>query len=288
MASSPTLFVTGAAGHLGQLVIDVLLETTPASAIVAGVRDPAKQAAVAIRDKGVEVRIADYARPETLASALAGVDRLILISGTELGQRTAQHHNVIAAAKDAGVSLIAYTSVLHADTSQLVLAEEHRETEAVLAASGVPFVLLRNGQYTEIYTWRLPLALKHGTFIGAAGEGRVSSAARADYARAAAAVLTSGNHAGRTYELAGDASFTLAELVAVVAKASGKLMVYENMTAEDFRSAAMKAGVPEMFASMLSEIDASIAKGALFEPRRVSRRPFGLSYAAKGIWSMAA
>ncbi len=275
MASSPKLFVTAATGHLGHLVIDALLETVPASAIVAGVRDPAKEAAVAIRDKGVEVRVADYARPDTLASALAGVDRLLLISGTELGQRTTQHRNVIAAAKDVGVSLIAYTSVLHADTSPLVLAEEHRETEAVLAASGVPFVLLRNGQYTEIYTWRLPLALQHGTLIGAAGDGRISSAARADYARAAAAVLAGGDHPGRTYELAGDASFTLAELVAVVAEASGKSMVYENMTPEDFRSAALKAGMPEIVAMILSDTDAGITKGALFDDSGALSRLIG-------------
>jgi NAD(P)H dehydrogenase (quinone) len=175
MPATPTLFITGATGQLGRLVIDALLETVPASAIVAGVRDPAKEAAVAIHDRGVEVRVADYSRPETLASALAGVDRLLLISGSELGQRTAQHRNVIAAAKDADVGLIAYTSILHADTSPLFLAGEHRETEAALAESGVPFVLLRNGWYTEVYTWRIAPALQHGAFLGASGEGRISS-----------------------------------------------------------------------------------------------------------------
>ncbi len=265
MTNTPTLFVTGATGHLGRLVIDALLETVPANAIVAGVRDPAKEAAIAIRDKGVQVRIADYSRPETLASALAGVDRLLLVSGSELGQRSPQHRNVIAAAKDADVGLIAYTSILHADTSPLFLAGEHRDTEAALAESGVPFVLLRNGWYTEVYTWRLPQALKHGTFIGAAEEGRISSAARADYAKAAAAVMVGGDHAGRIYELAGDAAFTLAELVDAVADASGKPIAYQNMTAEDFRAAAVTAGMPEMFAMILSDTDAGTAKGALFD-----------------------
>jgi NAD(P)H dehydrogenase (quinone) len=265
MSPRPKLFVTAATGQLGRLVVDALLETMPASAIVAGVRDPAKEAAVALRDKGVEIRVADYSSPETLASALKGVDRLLLISGSELGQRGLQHRNVIAAAKDAGVGLIAYTSILHADTSPLFLAEEHLETEADLAKSGVPFVLLRNGWYTEVYTLRLPLALKHGTLIGAAGKGRISSAARADYARAAAAVLAGGDHAGRTYELAGDASFTLAELVAVVAEASGKPMAYQNMSAENLRAEALKAGVPEIFAKILSDTDAGVAKGALFD-----------------------
>ena len=263
MSITPTLFVTGATGQLGRLVIDALLEMVPASAIVAGVRDPAREAAVAIRDKGVEVRVADYSRPETLVSALAGVDRLLLISGSEIGQRKAQHRNVIDAAKNASVGLIAYTSILRADTSPLFLADEHRDTEAALAASGVPFALLRNGWYTEVFTWRIPPALKHGIFIGAADEGRISSAARADYARAAAAVMAAGDHAGRIYELAGDASFTLAELVTAAADASGKPIAYQNMTAENFRTAAVKAGVPEMFAMVLSDTDAGAANGAL-------------------------
>ncbi|GBQ94472.1 NAD(P)-dependent oxidoreductase [Gluconacetobacter liquefaciens] len=265
MPTAPTLFVSAATGHLGGLVIDALLETLPASAIVAGVRDPAKEAAVAIRNKGVEVRVADYARPETLASALAGVDRLLLISGSEIGQRTAQHRNVIASAKDAGVGQIAYTSILHADTSPLFLAEEHRDTESALKASGIPFVLLRNGWYTEVYTWRIAPALRHGVFLGASGAGRISSAARADYARAAAVVLASGDHTGRTYELAGDASYTLAEFVAAVAEASGKPLPYRNMDPDAYRTALLGVGVPELFATILSDTDAGVAKGALFD-----------------------
>ena len=265
MPDRPKLFVTGATGQLGGLVIDALLGTVPATAIVAGVRDPAKEAAAAIRAKGVEVRIADYTRPGTLAGALAGVDRLLLISGSEIGKRREQHRNVIAAAKGAGVGLIAYTSILHANTSPLFLAQEHRDTEAALAEAGVPFVLLRNGWYTEVYNWRLPLALKHGALVGAAGEGRVSSAARADYAAAAATVLAGGDHAGRTYELAGDAAFTMAELAAVVGEASGTPFAYEDMTPEAFKAAALGAGMPELLATVLSDTDAGAAKGALFD-----------------------
>jgi len=267
MPVTPKLFVTGATGQLGGLVIDTLLETVPASAVVAGMRDPAKAegTANALREKGVEVRAADYSRPETLASAFTGVERLLLVSSSENGKRRVQHRNVIDAAKDAGVGLIAYTSILHADTSPLFLAEEHRDTEAALAEAGVPFVLLRNGWYTEVYTWRLPLALKHGVLMGAAGDGRISSAARADYARAAANILAGGDHAGRIYELAGDASFTLAELVAVVAEATGKPIAYRNMTPDGFRSAAVQAGAPEMLAKILSDTDAGVAKGALFD-----------------------
>jgi len=275
MRSTPRLFVTGATGQLGRLVIDALLETVPASSVVAGVRHPAKEAAAAIREKGVETRAADYTRPETLASALAGIDRLLLISGNELGRRAEQHRNVITAAKNAGVSLIAYTSILHADTSQLLLAAEHRDTEAALAESGVPFVLLRNGWYTEVYARRIPLAFKSGTFVGAAGDGRISAAARADYARGAATVLAGDDHAGRTYELAGDGSFSLGEFVAAVAEASGKPIVYQNMAANDLRTAALEAGVPEMFAAAMSDTDAGVANGALFEDGRNLSRLIG-------------
>lgn len=275
MPNSPTLFVTGATGQLGTLVIDALLETVPAEAIVAGVRDPAKEAALALRDKGVTVRVADYGRPETLAQALAGVDRLLLISGSEIGQRTAQHRAVIDAAEAAGVGLIAYTSILHADRSPLFLAEEHRATEAVLKESGVPFVLLRNGWYTEVFTWRLPAASEHGVLAGAAGAGRISAAARADYARAAAAVLAGGDHAGHTYELAGDAAFTLAELAAVVAETSGKPLIYRNMPPAEFQRAALAAGVPELFAKILSDTDAGVANGALFEESGMLARLIG-------------
>lgn len=264
MSANLKLFVTGATGHLGGLVIDALLERVPANNIVASVRDPANEAAVAIRDKGVEVRVADYSRPETLKSALGDVDRLLLISGTELGQRRAQHRNVIEAAKAADVSLIAYTSVLHADTSPLYIAEEHRETEVDLAASGVPFVLLRNGWYSEVIFWRLPLALKLGIYPGATGEGRASPASRADYAEAAAIVLTGEGHAGRVYELAGDASFTLAELVAMVADHMGKPLAFQNMTPEEFRAVLLNAGLPEQHVMILSDIDASVAKEAMF------------------------
>ena len=166
MPTSPTLFVTGATGQLGQLAVDALLDKVPASTIAAGVRDPAKEAAVALSGKGVSVRVADYARPDTLARAFEGIERLLLISGSEIGQRVAQHRAVIEAAKAAGVGLIAYTSILHADTSPLFLAEEHRATEAALSESGVPHVLLRNGWYTEVFTWRLPSALTCSVVIG--------------------------------------------------------------------------------------------------------------------------
>jgi NAD(P)H dehydrogenase (quinone) len=207
--------ITGATGQLGRLVIDALMRTIPADRIVAAVRDPAKARNLA--ERGVIVREADYDRPDTLAKALTGVDKLLLISSTEVTGRLPQHRAVIEAAGRAGVSLIAYTSMLHADTSPARLAVEHRQTEEVIAASGLPAVILRNGWYTENHLLALPAVLEHGAFVGAAKDGRFSSAARQDYAEAAAVVLTTDDQAGRTYELAADKAFTLTGLAAEVA-----------------------------------------------------------------------
>ncbi|MBV8578161.1 MAG: NAD(P)H-binding protein, partial [Acetobacteraceae bacterium] len=206
--------VTGATGQLGRLVIEALLKTIPADRIVAAVRSPAKASDLA--ERGVIIREADYSRPDTLAPALVGVDRLLLISSTEVSGRLPRHRAVLDAARRAGVSLIAYTSMLHADTSPATLAIEHRQTEELIAASGLPAVILRNGWYTENHLLALPAALEHGAFVGAAKDGRFSSAARRDYAEAAAVVLANDGHAGTTYELAADAAFTLAELAAEV------------------------------------------------------------------------
>ena len=203
---------TGATGRLGHLVLNHLLETIPAEQLVAFVRDPSK--ATELRDASVTVREADYNRPDTLAPALTGVDRLLLISGDALGRRTAQHREVIDAAVATGVRLIAYTSVLHADRSPLAVAPDHRDTEAALAASGIPHVVLRNGWYSENRLASLPAILTSGILAGAASDGRVSSATRDDYAAAAAAVLTANHHEGQTYELAGDEGWTYAELAA--------------------------------------------------------------------------
>lgn len=210
--------ITGASGQLGRLAIDALLRTTPAQDLVALVRTPAKAQDLAAR--GVTVRQADYADPAGWDAALQGVRRLLLVSSSEVGQRVAQHRTVIDAARRAGVELLAYTSVLHADTSALELAREHRDTEALLRASGVPHVLLRNGWYTENYLAGVGAALQHGVLAGSAGEGRIASAARADYAEAAAAVLQAPDQAGKVHELAGDSAYTLAELAAEISRAA--------------------------------------------------------------------
>lgn len=255
--------ITGATGQLGRLVIQELLRSVPAAQVVAAVRNPAKAADLAAL--GVQVRQADYTQPATLAAAFQGVDKLLLISSSEVGQRTPQHRAVIDAARLAGVKLLAYTSLLRADRSPLGLAAEHVQTEAMLRASGLPVVLLRNGWYSENYTAGVPAALAHGTLLGSAKDGRIASAARADYAAAAAAVLLRDDQAGRVYELAGDTTYTLAELAAEIAQQAGKTVVYRDLPEADYRAALTQAGLPEGFAALLADSDAAAARGGLFD-----------------------
>lgn len=255
--------ITGATGQLGQLVIAALLKSVPASQIVAVVRNPAK--ADALAQQGIVVRQGDYGDEAALTRALNGVEKLLLISSSEVGQRAVQHRNVINAAKAAGVGFIAYTSVLHADTSPLGLAAEHIETENMLAASGIPYALLRNGWYSENYLASAPPALEHGVFLGAAGNGKIASATREDYAAAAAKVISEEGHAGKVYELAGDTAWTLSELAAELSKQSGKNVVYQNLSEADYASALRGVGLPDAFASLLADSDTGASKGGLFD-----------------------
>ncbi|MFV0109902.1 SDR family oxidoreductase [Enterobacter ludwigii] len=255
--------ITGATGQLGQLVIEQLLNTVPANQIVAIVRNPAK--AEALSQQGITVRQGDYADESTMTSALKGVEKLLLISSSEVGQRAIQHQNVINAAKAAGVKFIAYTSLLHADKSPLGLHVEHVATEKALAESGIPYALLRNGWYTENYLASAPPALEHGVFIGAAGEGKIASATRADYAAAAAKVISGDGHAGNVYELAGDHAWTLSELAAELSKQSGKNVAYQNMSEADFAAALKGVGLPAGLAEMLADSDVGASKGGLFD-----------------------
>jgi NAD(P)H dehydrogenase (quinone) len=254
--------VTAATGQLGRLAVNELLERgVPADEIVAAVRSPHKAADLA--DRGVQVREADYTRPETLASALAGTRRLLLISSSEVGQRAVQHQNAVRAAIDAGVDLIAYTSILNADTTGIALAGEHKTTEATIRASGLPFVFLRNGWYIENYTRNLAPALQFGAIVGAAGDGRISGATRADYAAAAAAVLTTEGHAGKAYELGGE-PFTMAQLAAEVAAQSGQPVAYRDLPAREYVKVLLDAGLPVPVADVLADADLGAARGDLF------------------------
>ena len=265
--------ITGASGQLGRLVIKQLLEKVPASDIVALVRDVNKVADLSA--KGVQVKAADYNQPEALASALQGVDKVLLISSSEVGQRAVQHRNVIDAAVKAGVKLVAYTSLLHADKSPLALAAEHQQTEALLKASGLPHVLLRNGWYTENYAASIPAALEHGGFIGSAGEGKITAATREDFAAAAVAVLTQEGQAGKVYELAGDEPYTLAELAAEVSKQSGKNIGYQNLSEAEFAAALVSAGLPDVFAQIIADSDTGASKGGLFDDGKQLSRLIG-------------
>lgn len=257
--------VTGATGQLGQLVIQSLKTRVPADQIIALVRNPAKAEAL-----GVQARAFDYTRSvDDLAAALQGIDRLLLISSNEIGQRAAQHGNVVKAAEQAGVGQIVYTSLLRADCSPLSLAGEHVETEAALKASTLPHVILRNGWYAENYTGALPAALAHGALIGAAGEGRVSAATRQDYADAAAVVLTTDGHAGKTYELAADTAWTLADLAAELSAQSGKQIPYHNLSQADYAAALVQVGLPEGLADAIAGWDIGASKDALFDDSRV-------------------
>lgn len=278
--------ITGATGQLGQHVIESLLKTVPASQIVAIVRNPSK--ATALSQQGITVRQADYSDEAALTAALQGIDKLLLISSSEVGQRAPQHHNVINAAKAAHVKFIAYTSLLHADTSPLGLADEHVATEKMLAESGIAYALLRNGWYTENYLASAPAALEHGVFIGAAGEGKIASATRADYAAAAARVISEEGHAGKTYELAGDAGWTLSQLAAELAKQSGKKVVYQNLSEADFAAALKNFGLPAGLADMLADSDVGASKGGLFDDshtlsKLIGRPTTSLADSVKGI-----
>ncbi|RDV08221.1 SDR family NAD(P)-dependent oxidoreductase [Arthrobacter sp. RT-1] len=257
-----SIVVTGATGQLGRHVVEALLErNVPAGDIVATGRSIEKLADFAAQ--GVDVRAIDYADAASVAAALQGARRVLLISGSEVGQRVEQHRTVIEVAKAEGVELLAYTSIANADTTGMKLAAEHKETEAILRESGVPFVLLRNGWYLENYTEQLPGTLAQGAIAGSAGDGKVSGAARADYAHAAVAVLVAEGQAGKVYELGGDEAFTMADLAAEITAATGKDISYNNLPAEDYAGLLKGVGVPEAFAEILADSDLGIARGDL-------------------------
>jgi len=262
--SNPKILVTAAAGQLGRLVLAELLKSVPADRIVAGARNPDALKEFAAR--GVAVRAVDYTKPATLDAALAGIARLLLISSNSVGQRAPEHKNAIDAAKRAGVSLIVYTSILRCDTTPIAIGDEHKATEAMLKASGVPYALLRNGWYTENYTGAIQAVLAHNAVVGSAGNGKVSGAARADYAAAAAAVLASpANQAGKVYELAGDEAFTMADYAAEIAKQTGKPITYNDLPEAAFAGILVGAGLPEGFAKLLAQSSTVTAQGALYD-----------------------
>ncbi|WGX99049.1 NAD(P)H-binding protein [Nocardioides sp. L-11A] len=256
-----SLVVTGATGQLGRLVVTSLLaKGVPADRIVALGRDEERLAGLA--DLGVTTRRVDYAAPAALADAFAGAERVLLISGSEVGERLPQHQNVIDAARAAGVDLLAYTSIPHADTTGIALAAEHRATEEAIVASGLPHTFLRNSWYLENYTDQLPTYAEHGTVLGAAGDGRVSAATRADFAEAAAAALLL-DRPKAVYELGG-AAFSLKELAATVGDVLDREVTYTDLPADELTKALVRAGLPEQYAAILADADLGLGRGELY------------------------
>jgi NAD(P)H dehydrogenase (quinone) len=255
------IVITGATGHLGRLVVEQLLQKVSPRDLAVAVRNVEK--AADFQERGIDVRHADYEQPETLRTAFEGAAKVLLISANEIGKRFEQHRNVIEAVKAAGAGLLVYTSILNADRSGIGLAKEHLATEELIRESGVPFVILRNGWYLENYTENLAPALQYGAIAGSAGTGRVAAAARADYAAAAVAALTGEGHAGKVYELPGDAPFTMSELAAEVSRQSGKQVVYNDMPPGQYRELLVGAGLPVPVAEMLVDADLGLGRGEL-------------------------
>ncbi|WP_078893788.1 SDR family oxidoreductase [Streptomyces sp. NRRL S-1022] len=269
------IVVTGATGQLGRLTVEALLRRgIPAADIIATGRDIAGIKDLA--DRGITVRRADFTDTDGLAEAFAGAERLLLISASvPVGERVANHRRVIDAAASAGVSLVAYTSTTHADTATTVIGATHGETEAYLRDRGIPSVLLRNGWYLENYTSQLPQILQNGAVVGAAGEGRISAASRADYAEAAAVALTAEGHTGAVYELGGDESFTLTELAAAISAAAGKQVTYADLPVADFAQVLTAAGLPAELAEVLADADRGMNRGEMYTDSGDLRRLIG-------------
>ncbi len=270
-----SIVVTGATGQLGRLTVEALLRRgIPAADIIATGRDIARIKDLA--DRGITVRRADFADTDGLTKAFAGADRLLLISASvPVGERVANHRRVIDAAASAGVSLVAYTSTTHADTATTVLGATHRETEEYLRDRGIPSVLLRNSWYLENYTIQLPQILQNGAVVGAAGEGRISAASRADYAEAAAVALTTEGHTGAVYELGGDESFTLTELAAAISAAARQQVTYADLPVADFAQALAAAGLPAELAQVLADADRGMNRGEMYTDSGDLRRLIG-------------
>lgn len=261
--------ITGASGQLGRLAIENLKTRVAAGDIVALVRDPSK-----VADMGIEAREADYHKPETLTAALQGIDRLVLISSSDFDDRAGQHQNVINAAKETGVTHLIYTSILKADASPMIIAQDHKVTEAAIKASGIPYTFLRNGWYTENWTGSLPAAVEAGALIGSAGDAKVTPATRQDYAEALAAVATGEEHEGQIYELGG-AAFTLSDLAAELSKQTGKDIPYNDLPEATYKDILISFQLPEALATVIADADAQAQNGWLTDESGTLERLIG-------------
>jgi NAD(P)H dehydrogenase (quinone) len=268
--SEGKILVTGATGQLGSLIVRHLATRVSPARVIAGGRKASKAPA------GVEFRLVDYDQPDTIEEALAGVSRVVLVSGNEVGKRVPQHRAVIEAAGRAGVRLLAYTSILKAEVNPMLLAGEHRGTEQVLARSDVPYILLRNSWYSENYTGSAAIAIQYGVLRSASGKGRISTATRNDYAEGAAALILRDNHrSGHAYELAGSTSFDKHEYAALLSRQSGKSVVVQDLTEAEYAAALVQAGLPEPLAKSLADSDARCADDWLFDDTRTLESAIG-------------
>ncbi len=261
--------ITGASGQLGRLAIENLKTRVDPGDIVALVRDPSK-----VADLGVEAREADYHKPETLTAALQGIDRLVLISSSDFDDRAGQHQNVINAAKETGVKHLIYTSILKADASPMIIAQDHKVTEAAIKASGIPYTFLRNGWYTENWTGSLPAAIEAGALIGSAGDAKVTPATRQDYAEAIAAVAAGEGREGQSYELGG-AAFTLSDLAAELSKQTGKDIPYNDLPEATYKDILISFQLPEALATVIADADAQAQNGWLTDESGTLERLIG-------------
>jgi NAD(P)H dehydrogenase (quinone) len=257
-----SIVVTGATGQLGRLIVEHLINRGVAPAEITAVgRNAARLAELA--ETGVATAVIDYADPATLAAAFAGADVLMLVSGSEVGQRVEQHTNAITAAVEAGVGRIVYTSAARADTSALILAPEHKATEEALRASGVPFTILRNGWYTENYVAAVQQARENGVYLTSAGDGRVASASRTDYAEAAAVVLTTPGHENTAYELSGDVAWTGTDMADALTTVVGRPVVFTSVTPDEHTAILISAGLDDGTAGFVVALDGNIRDGDL-------------------------
>lgn len=268
-----SIAVTGATGQLGQLVIETLLKSQPPQNIVALVRNVGK--AQKLKDQGIDVRLFDYDKPETLVPALKGVERLLLISSNNIGSRVPQHKRVVDAAKEAGVKFLAYTSLLYADKSKLSLADEHRQTEAYIKQSGLTWCFLRNGWYTENYLGGIQSAVQSGSLYGSAKDAKISGATRLDFAEAAAKVLTTDGHDNKVYELAGSQGFTLSDLAKAISDVSGKEVKYQDIPAADYTTALLGLGLPKGLVDAVVDADVQSIDGALYNDSKELEKLIG-------------
>lgn len=268
-----SIAVTGATGQLGQLVIETLLKSQPLQNIVALVRNVGK--AQKLKDQGIDVRLFDYDKPETLVPALKGVERLLLISSNNIGSRVPQHKRVVDAAKEAGVKFLAYTSLLYADKSKLSLADEHRQTEAYIKQSGLTWCFLRNGWYTENYLGGIQSAVQSGSLYGSAKDAKISGATRLDFAEAAAKVLTTDGHDNKVYELAGSQGFTLSDLAKAISDVSGKEVKYQDIPAADYTTALLGLGLPKGLVDAVVDADVQSIDGALYNDSKELEKLIG-------------